>query len=155
MNIKFTDRKTFLASLPIQEQDTKLISISSTHSDYRKMRKALSKKLEAKTASCFQFLDIDSQESGFTLRTAEFMLERIDHWMSLGFASRRSGVLIHCDMGVSRSGAVAKWINDYYGLDDRYLNEYNCYNTYIYQMLMKAAGVDLKSWYESQQGEVK
>jgi hypothetical protein len=49
-------------------------------------------------------------------------------------------------MGVSRSGAVAKWINDYYGLDNRYLNEYYHHNRYVYDTLMSVCGVSIGSW---------
>tara|TARA_R110000851_G_scaffold187318_1_gene337156 strand:- start:53740 stop:54207 length:468 start_codon:yes stop_codon:yes gene_type:complete len=155
MNIQFTDRKTFKEAMLYASEDCNMISISSCWNDHNEMVHKLAMIGRAEDSDCYMFLDIDSDESGFDILKAEAMYNTINTWMNLDYSQKPSSILIHCDMGVSRSGAVAKWINDYYGLDDRYLNEYNCYNTYIYQMLMKAAGVDLKSWYESQQGEIE
>lgn len=146
MKVEFIDRSGFknIASVGFPDR-TACISISSTHEDWREMV-GISKRSKA-NIKCLRFLDIDSKESGFTRRTAELLKEFVDDWMICEYEHRPKRILIHCDMGVSRSGAIAKWINDYYGLDDRYLNEYYQHNKYVYDTLMSVCGVSLKDWY--------
>lgn len=153
MKIQFTSRPNFIKAIPAASDDCNMISISSTNGDCAKMRRLLSNRVASKTASCFLFLDIDDHSSGFSSVTSGFMFRRINRWFNEPYSNRCSSILIHCDMGVSRSGAVAKWVNDYYKLDDRFLNEYTMYNTYVYQMLMRAAGCDLNSWYKEMENE--
>lgn len=58
-------------------------------------------------------------------------------------------IIVHCFACVSRSGAVAKWINDYLAKrPEQYLTDYKGYNRYVYQMLESAHGVSLKDYYE-------
>ena len=154
MNIQFTDRKTFIENIPLMQNPRyALISVSSTWGDYHKMRRALKDKVEGKRASCYIFADIEREESGFTDKEADHIFKTVNRWDNLPYPERPINFVVHCDMGVSRSGAIAKWVNDYYGLDNRMLNEYTIYNKFVYQMLMRATGTDLKTWYENQQGE--
>lgn len=58
-------------------------------------------------------------------------------------------VFINCFMGISRSAAVAKYINDKYGLNDKRLQNYTQYNIDIYEQLCKIGGVQtMKQYYE-------
>lgn len=146
MKVEFIDRAGFKNIACVGFPDlTACISISSTHEDWREMV-GISKQSET-NIKCLRFLDIDSEESGFTRRTAEMLKELVDGWVICEYEHRPKRILIHCDMGVSRSGAIAKWINDYYGLDDRFLNEYYQHNKYVYDALMSVCGVSLKDWY--------
>ena len=56
--------------------------------------------------------------------------------------------LVHCYLGVSRSAAVAKWINDYLKLGDEELNDYKGYNKHIYDLLSSLGEVDLTPSHE-------
>jgi predicted protein tyrosine phosphatase len=50
-----------------------------------------------------------------------------------------SGIMVHCEAGVSRSAAVAKWIADRHGL--RLSDEATAaHNRYVYRMLEEAVG---------------
>ena len=50
-------------------------------------------------------------------------------------------------MGISRSGAVAKFINEYYNMNDIVLNTYRGYNTQVYNSLNAVIGKDIASYY--------
>lgn len=50
-------------------------------------------------------------------------------------------VVGHCFAGVSRSAAVAKWINDYKGLDERLYNDYAQHNRHVYDVLCSVSDV--------------
>lgn len=51
-------------------------------------------------------------------------------------ASEVEGVLVHCNAGVSRSAAVAKWIAEQYALP--FNLRYDKYNPHVYRMLRQA-----------------
>lgn len=58
-------------------------------------------------------------------------------------------IFINGFMGISRSAAVAKYINDKYGLNDKRLQNYTQYNIDIYEWLCKIGGVQtMKQYYE-------
>lgn len=44
-------------------------------------------------------------------------------------------LIIHCTAGVSRSAAIGKFINDYYGLDLPNYRRLDLFNRYVYRML--------------------
>ncbi len=52
------------------------------------------------------------------------------------------GVLVHCKAGISRSAAVAKWIAKQF--DVPFNHDYDRYNKYVYDMLVKADKQRLK-----------
>uniref|UniRef100_UPI003F816C7D hypothetical protein n=1 Tax=Enterococcus faecium TaxID=1352 RepID=UPI003F816C7D len=60
---------------------------------------------------------------------------------------QKKDLIIHCYMGVSRSGAVAKWVNDHYGLEKPELENYTLYNKRVYSMLMNVTSgcIDIKN----------
>jgi len=83
------------------------------------------------------------------------------HWVAdfvcqtdiIGFVEwchrKNKNIIVHCDMGVSRSGAVAKWVNEFLGLQDLYLEDYQQYNRYVFNKLCECSGVKtLKSYYK-------
>ena len=88
----------------------------------------------------FRFLDVDDH-TGITLDQARKVLSFIRR------NEDKDNFIIHCFMGVSRSAAVARWINDHYGLDLPYLESYNAYNKKVYQMLEAANGTSLAAYY--------
>lgn len=62
--------------------------------------------------------------------------------------------VIHCEMGISRSAAVAKFINSYLGLDIPRLNGYDLHNKNVYETLERVAGISLSQYFkEIEQGQ--
>ena len=58
-------------------------------------------------------------------------------------------IIVHCFAGISRSAAVAKWINTYFNLDIPLYNNYTQHNLHVYNTLCKVSGVEtLKQYYE-------
>ena len=55
--------------------------------------------------------------------------------------------IVHCFMGISRSGAVAKFINEYYDMNDVILNTYTGYNKQVYNSLNAVIGKDIAAYY--------
>lgn len=55
--------------------------------------------------------------------------------------------IVHCFMGVSRSGAIAKFINEYYDMNDVVLNDYKGYNKQVFNSLNAVIGNDLATYY--------
>jgi predicted protein tyrosine phosphatase len=46
------------------------------------------------------------------------------------------GIVVHCHAGISRSGAVAKWIAEQYKLD--FNQDYQLFNKHVYRQLVEA-----------------
>lgn len=80
----------------------------------------------------------------------------IKSFVELGF-EKNANILVHCFAGISRSGAVAKWINDYYTMGNSFLECYGNYNRSVYNSLNAYVGCDLASYYSqmAHQYEVK
>jgi hypothetical protein len=122
-----------------------IISISSTHGDKNKMRELWNENRSFPNCGLFMvFYDVDSDLSRFTENKARQIIEFVN-------TSHRKGaksIDIHCDMGISRSGAVAKWVNEYLGLQNLYLDDYTRYNRFVYEKLCYLSGVQtLKNYY--------
>jgi len=119
---------------------TALISVSDTMEE----RKEIFFLAKSKGVPAFVCVakDIDSDESGFTVDLATSMQVFISESIQA-----KENIIVHCLAGVSRSGAIAKWINDYYNLDDWYLNDYKGHNKYIYEIMNEAAGISLAARY--------
>lgn len=49
------------------------------------------------------------------------------------------GILVHCNSGISRSAAVAKWISETYSLPFNF--QYEKLNQYVYQSLVNAGKI--------------
>lgn len=126
-------------------EKTVLISISDTNQEREEIINLCDGNINIFTTV---FKDIDTQESGFTVELAKGMQEFIDQAIA-----NKMDIVVHCLAGVSRSGAIAKWINDYYGLNDWYLNEYKGHNRYVYEVMNEAAGCSLAAWYRDMEGK--
>ena len=75
--------------------------------------------------------------------------------MILEFIRKNQGkkFLCHCFAGISRSGAIAKFINEFCEYGDWYLEDYKGYNRRVYNKLMAAAGLSLAAYYEQLEKE--
>lgn len=125
-----------------------LISINDTWNEsYRMKDRWIQRKHDDNAAVFLKFHDIPSTESGFTYHTADrivdFVQESID---------KRKKIIVHCYAGISRSAAVAKFINDYWRLGADYLDDYQLHNHWVYDMLLEQAGVPtLRRYYREQE----
>lgn len=79
------------------------------------------------------FLD---DEKSFDKLLAEHLFSEIDEAYEDGIER----FIVHCWAGVSRSGAIAKYINDFYGEGKNHpiLGKYKVYNKRVYTMLESA-----------------
>jgi len=156
MKIKFIDRgtaKRYIEDGAFVLNDLDLISISDTHSEAQQMRELwLDNKIDTNAALFLKFADIDDNSSGFTDKNAE----RVINFVQESYVKRKD-VVVHCFAGISRSGAVAKFINEYWGLGNEYLETYAGHNRHIYYKLLEQAGVPtLRQYYsnlENQQND--
>lgn len=140
MNIKFVDRgtaKRMTEAGHFALTTTDFISISDTHREAQQMRELwMDNKVDANAALFLKFADIDDNSSGFTDKDAE----RVIDFAQESFVKRKD-IIVHCFAGISRSGAVAKFINEYWGLGNEYLETYAGHNRHIYYKLLEQAGV--------------
>jgi len=61
--------------------------------------------------------------------------------------SGRGDFIVHCFMGISRSGAIAKFIDEFYEMNDPLLENYTIYNKQVYNSLNAVIGNDIASFY--------
>jgi len=149
MQIKFIDRGTAKRNIEngafaLNQLD--LISISDTWSEAQQMRELwLDNKIDTNAALFLKFADIDDNSSGFTDKDAEHVVNFVQE----SFVKRKD-VVVHCFAGISRSGAVAKFVNEYWGLGDEFLEAYAGHNRHIFYKLLEAAGVPtLRQYYSN------
>lgn len=147
MKIKFVDRGTAKREIEagayaLNQLD--LISISDTHSEAHQMRELwLDNKIDANAALFLKFQDIDDNSSGFTDKDAQRVINFVQESVV-----KRKDIVVHCFAGISRSGAVAKFVNEHWGLGDEYLETYQGHNRHIYYKLLENAGVPtLRQYY--------
>lgn len=146
-NVSFVSRHSFINMLYLGTIDcrrTACISISCTpeeqyemHNHITKTSGLLNSEFLTDDILTLNFLD---NESGITDSDAQRITKFIE-------ANKDKDFLIHCFVGVSRSGAVAKFINEYLELDIQYLNDYTLYNTYVFNKLNAAVGRDIGAYY--------
>ncbi len=135
--IKFVSRydmKRMINSGVHLDTDYAIISISDTSQEYDEMHRLL----EGSNSITLAFPDNDVGMSSIQAN------------LILGFIKRNrdQDFIIHCFMGVSRSAAVAKFINEYLGREDTTIDKYDMYNRRILQQLEAAAGTSLAAYYE-------
>lgn len=113
------------------DKDTVVISVNDTEAERDDMGYFLTGR--ANRVILQLFLD---NESSFQKSQAETLVKLIDEAYEDGL--RR--FVIHCWAGISRSGAIAKYINDFYGegVDHPLLGDYKVYNKRVYTMLENA-----------------
>jgi protein-tyrosine phosphatase len=137
--VKFIDRGAFKRGVmndSFTENDA-LISISCTEDEMKEINSyLLFYRPNSKSFLC-HFFDNDQ---GVDEETAKKLVKFIEQ-------NAQKNFVVHCFMGVSRSGAVAKFINEYYGLNDPVLENYKNYNQQVFNQLNAVIGRDLASYY--------
>lgn len=121
-----------------------LVSISDTNKERKEMRDLWQKHRGKTDAAIFlNFLDINDIACQLTDAKARKIIE-----FTTKTIEKKKDLVVHCFMGISRSGAVAKFVNEYWGLGDRYLGDYAGHNMFVYYTLLEKAGVPtLRSFY--------
>lgn len=79
-----------------------------------------------------EFDDIVEYEEPYKL-FSEGQARQITEFVMRCNAEDAEGLVVHCNAGVSRSAAVAKWISEKYGLG--FPHAYDKYNRYVYRLL--------------------
>lgn len=145
-NIRFVDRGTAKRLIRDGYFDRNIcdfISISDTNSEAAEMRELwLDNKIDNNAAVFLRFQDVDDGSGGFTDQKAK----RIVNFLQESYVKRKD-VIVHCFAGISRSGAVAKFANEYWGLGDQYLEDYKGHNIHVYYTLLEAAEVPTQRQY--------
>jgi len=145
-NISFVDRGTAKRLIRDGYFDRNIcdfISISDTNPEAAEMRELwLDNKIDSNAAIFLRFQDIDDLSSGFN----EHKAKRVIDFLQESYVKRKD-VVVHCFAGISRSGAVAKFANEYWGLGDQYLEDYRGHNIHIYYTLLEAANVPTQRQY--------
>ena len=146
MNVKFVSRgdaKKYISKNHFIDADCDLVSISDTHKEAEQMKELwLANKKHANAAVFLRFADMDDSSSGFDSKKAE----TICNFLEQSFRKKKD-VIVHCFAGISRSGAVAKFANEYYGLNDAYLDTYTGHNLWVFYTLLEQAGVPTQRQY--------
>lgn len=148
MQVKFVSRgdaKKYIKENHFSETNCDFISISDTNSEVAQMKKLwIENKQESNAAVFLRFQDLDNGQSGFDRKKAEV----ITRFVATSHKKKKD-VIVHCFAGISRSGAVAKFINEYYALGDEYLSNYTGHNLWVFYTLLEVAGVPTMREYYS------
>lgn len=152
MIIEFVTRnrfKTLIKNDFFKHNRCATISISDTHSERDSIRDLWDNHdTSASVIRRYRFKDIEGIESQF-----DKVADDLATYLKLIKQSDYDIVIIHCFAGISRSGAVAKALNDYIGhsvkFEQDYLRDYQGHNKYVYYTLLEALEVPtLRSYYK-------
>ncbi len=136
VNVTFNSRGSAIDLLrdnDLSDQDRLIIiSINTTEDDADEMMGLMA----SANASGFTLVFKDDEE-GMTVEDANFLVTEV---VDAIVDENVKDFYVHCDAGISRSGAVAKFINDYYGVGEQHpiLGRYRIYNKHVYRMLVSA-----------------
>lgn len=146
MKVLFFSRSTLKNILPLGDNShIAVISVNDGAADRKKMRALL--KDNVKHFHTQVFYDTCDSTSAFTREKARKIINFIDAC----HANPETKIIwVHCLMGISRSGAIAKFINTYLGLGIIELDDYTSHNMYVYETLCEVAGIPtLKQYYQA------
>lgn len=129
------DRRTLLKQATSRHtlwSDRVAISINDTAQEEQEMRGLI-------IGTPALFLSFADDEQGMTEAQAQAIRSFVDAHADRSF-------LVHCFLGVSRSAAVAKWINEYLDLNDAEQASYKGYNRHVYGLLSRDTVPYDSSW---------
>lgn len=137
MNIDFVSRwdakRLIQQGYFLDNPNIDLISISDNNREKSEMKTLWLEHKHGDSAAHFlNFKDIDDRSSRFTEAKARGVLRFLEE-----IHQKKKDLVIHCFAGISRSGAIAKFANDYFNArQDEWLSEYKGYNLYVYCQLV-------------------
>lgn len=121
-----------------------VISISDTMHEMGEMESLLEEVDSPFIA--LSFADVDVGPTGMSEAQAKHILRFVNNHSECSF-------VVHCWAGISRSSAVAKYINEALEIDDLCLRHYKGYNRRVYNQMMSAAGLSMAAYYEQLEKE--
>ncbi len=96
---------------------------------------------------CLYFDDIEMPIAGHTM----FGMGLADHALHQVACVKEHDVIVHCEAGMSRSAAFAKWLADNRGYDlwlhPEGIGTAAHYNKHVYRTLDAASGTDMAAYY--------
>lgn len=135
-NVMFMSRANFMNTRRKPDDGRAFISISNNEEERQEILYWLESLGNTNPCFAMAFPDNDDAMSVVQARHLFLFIKRNE--------DRR--FIVHCEMGVSRSGAVAKFINDYLGYDDVVFRHYDMYNRRVYRQLQAQAGDSFESY---------
>lgn len=139
-SIRFVSRyemKQILKS-GVDLEEYAIISVNDTDDEYSEMLESL-KQSTCSEFSLSMFPDTDDG-TGMSSLQAQCILSFI-------IKNSNKKFLVHCFAGVSRSGAIAKFINEFLERGIFYLEDYMGYNRHCFNQLLSVAGMSLTAHY--------
>ena len=122
----------------IKNKSLRSVCIVSVSDNNREKQEMYNLCKEYSQGLCKAFVNFPDVEDGVCLTDKK--IKQILRVCDYAFKNKLD-IVVHCFLGVSRSGAIAKYINDYYMLGDTYLEDYTGHNKNLYYALMEASGV--------------
>jgi len=149
MKVTFMGRFEFVHLIRTQNVDNcALISINDSTTENNEMKVHIELETNNRNHICLAFQDVDHHDgTGISNRQAKKLFDFIKENEGKDF-------IVHCFAGVSRSAAVAKFINDYYDVQDLVLENYKIYNKLVYSKLNGQCGqMSLEDYYRQLEEE--
>lgn len=129
--VKFMSRSDFIKNTSLyMEGNYSIISISDTRREADEIENFLiDLGIKEDSFICVNFQDTDAADDGG--------IDNIIGKLIFEFIKSRedTNFIVHCFAGISRSAAVAKFINDYYDINDPVLEYYHIYNKLVFSKL--------------------
>lgn len=111
-------------------ENTLLISISDTETEYKEIQQ-LFNSLNIKNNILVQLKFLDTIElDNYKDEYTEQIFNSVEHAIK-----NNMDIIVHCWAGISRSGAIAKIISDYYGLKTYIYERYSIHNRQLYDKI--------------------
>lgn len=124
--------------------DFYLISVSDTQEALEEMV-SLAKAVMPLERTLFLVFDDTDEENGERVFSDTQAREIVEFLRQ----NHNENFIIHCQAGISRSAAIAKFANFYLDRGERYLESYAIHNKRVYDRLMDAIGMSVSGYYSS------
>jgi predicted protein tyrosine phosphatase len=149
MQIMFMSRHEF-TNLCSQLNSTQsaIISISDNTEEMEEMQRLVETQAPTARVIYLAFQDVDDHDcGGITNNQARKLFKFIKQNNDCSF-------YVHCFAGVSRSAAVAKFIQEYYDVQGTVLENYRIYNNRVFSKLMSFVGsMSIEDYYRQLEAE--